>query len=147
MQMRIKLAFVGVVVLAGCSAREDFGRRVAVIAEDVCAADASKLRYETFYSEDSVSGFVSRDSDFSVDFYLGKHPDFSGVIKRSAAKPPGANVASITFLTYAEGFYVADVKLKGMAREQTLLFRSTNEISSNAEFLKFVGRLRRCRIN
>jgi len=77
MLTRFMLAVTLSLPLTGCCCRELPGRSVAVFADDVCSVGGPRLHYETFYSDDSVSGSISNSGKFSADFYLGRHPDHS----------------------------------------------------------------------
>lgn len=146
MQMRLIFSTTLLTLLTGCCCRELPGRSVAVFADDLCSVGGPRLHYETFYSDDSVSGSISNSGKFSVDFYLGQHPDYSELSEDKWISSKNKNITSLIYLTSSDGFSVAEVKLKGMSERSVLLFRGERDLVHNASFGSFLDSLRRCHI-
>jgi hypothetical protein len=146
MQMRLILVVTLLLLLTGCCCRELPGRSVAVFADDLCSVGGPRLQYETFYSDDSVTGKISSSGKFSADFYLGRHPDYRKLSGEQRINSKNKNITSLRYLTSSDGFSVAEVKLKGIPERSVLLFRGEKDLMQNASFGSFLDSLRRCRI-
>lgn len=146
MQTRLVFVLTLLQLITGCSCRELPGRSVAVFADDLCSVGGPRLHYETFYSDDSVSGSISNPGKFSADFYLGRHPDYSRLVGGKPMSSKNRNIRSLKHLTSSDGFDIVEVKLDGMPERSVLLFRSESSLLQNAAFSSFLDSLRRCRI-
>lgn len=147
MQTRLVFVLTLLQLLTGCCYRELPGRSVAVFADDLCSVGGPRLHYESFQGDDSVSGSISNGAgDFSIDFYLGRHPDYSRLVGGKPMSSKNRNIRSLKHLTSSDGFDIVEVKLDGMPERSVLLFRSESSLLQNAAFSSFLGSLRRCRI-
>lgn len=112
---------------------------VAVFADDLRSVGGPRLHYESFQGDDSVSGSISSGAgEFSVDFYLGRHPGYSRLIGGKLMSSGNPNITSLKHMTCPDGFDVVEVKLRGMPESSVLLFRRKSGFIQNTFLFRFL---------
>lgn len=138
-------------LLAACSDSEVGSKRIPVLAYDVCLVDLPVRSLAATYGDDSATGSVmysdNGSKQVSIDFYIGNHPDTHSFIEQSLVHTGSPDVVSAAKQRYADGSYVAELKLKESTFHQdTVALRSIEKPSDEQELIAFAERIRRCRI-
>ncbi len=149
--MRSSLSnFACLILLAGCStfSRPEPDIRLTALARNICIANTFALDVATEEVEDfSIGSVAVASGKRRVHFYVGGHPDFSGMVSEEPLPFRSEAFSRVSAQSYSDGsnsILVEPLVTDEMWRDIVVFRSKEGSLADDPDAMRLVDNVRRC---